>query len=71
MNLPEAFLVSKLFEKAKNGLIIKGKTKEKLACLIMQAIEATNLDRLILLISILRELVETKEIDTISSAYAF
>jgi len=65
MNLPEAYLLPKLFEKAKGGMIISGTTKEKLVSLMKSAIEATNLDRIIILLSILKTLAETDEYQTI------
>ncbi|ACU05012.1 MULTISPECIES: AraC family transcriptional regulator [Pedobacter] len=61
LNLPEAYLIPKLFEKAKSGMVINGKTRDKLAGLMKSAIEATNLDRIIILLSILKTLAETDE----------
>ncbi|TXK48979.1 AraC family transcriptional regulator [Pontibacter qinzhouensis] len=71
LHLPEAYLLPKLFERAKKGLIVKGEAKEKLAKLMHQAVEAKNLDRLIVLLSILNILAETDEVDNITSAHAF
>ncbi len=65
LNLPEAYLIPKLFEKAKSGMVISGKTKEKLAGLMKSSIEATNLDRIIILLSILKTLAETDEYATV------
>lgn len=61
LNLPEAYLIPKLFEKAKSGMVINGKAKDKLAELMKSSIEATNLDRIIILLSILKTLAETDE----------
>ncbi|WP_443947368.1 AraC family transcriptional regulator [Pedobacter sp. AW1-32] len=63
--LPEAYLVPKLFEKAKSGMVIYGKTKDKLVELMRAAMAATNLDRIIILLSILKHLAETDEFSTI------
>lgn len=71
LSLPETYLIPKLYEKAKRGLIIKGEAKKQLARLMKQAVDAKNLDRLILFLSILKILTETEEIDTITSAHAF
>ncbi|HMF72703.1 MAG TPA: AraC family transcriptional regulator [Flavitalea sp.] len=71
LNLPEAFLIPKLFEKAKRGLIIKGKAKAELANLLEQATHVTDLDRLILFLSILKILAAAEETETITSAYPF
>lgn len=65
LNLPEAYLIPKLFEKAKSGMVINGKAKEQLAELMKSSIEATNLDRIIILLSILKTLAETDEYATI------
>lgn len=65
LNLPEAYLIPKLFEKAKSGMVIHGKAKEKLAELMKSSIEATNLDRIIILLSILKTLAETDEFETV------
>ncbi|MEO0333093.1 MAG: cupin domain-containing protein, partial [Bacteroidota bacterium] len=67
LRLPEAYLIPKLLEKAKRGLIIKGEAKVKIADLMCAATEATNLDRLIILLSILKILAETNESETIAS----
>ena len=65
LNLPEAYLIPKLFEKAKSGMVIHGKAKEKLVDLMRAAVDATNLDRIIILLSILKTLAETDEYSTI------
>lgn len=65
LNLPEAYLIPKLFEKAKSGMVINGKTKDKLAGLMKSSIEATNLDRIIILLTILKTLAETDEYSTV------
>jgi AraC-like DNA-binding protein len=64
-NLPEAYLIPKLFEKAKSGMVITGKAKDKLAELMKSSVEATNLDRIIILLSILKTLAETDEYETV------
>lgn len=65
LSLPEAYLIPKLFEKAKSGMVISGKAKDKLAELMRSSIQATNLDRIIILLSILKTLAETDEYTTI------
>ncbi|MCE7062598.1 AraC family transcriptional regulator [Dyadobacter sp. CY343] len=69
--LPEAYQIPKLFEKAKRGLLITGTAKEKILPLMLAAVDAENLDRLIALLSILKILAETSEYETIASAHAF
>ncbi len=68
LNLPEAYLIPKLFEKAKKGMVIHGKAREKMDKLLFSAIKATNLDRIIILLSILKTLAETDEYTTIATS---
>lgn len=65
LNLPEAYLIPKLFEKAKSGMVITGKTHDKLAQLMRSSMEATNLDRIIILLTILKTLAESDEYSSI------
>jgi AraC-like DNA-binding protein len=60
-----------LFEKAKKGLKITGETKEKISQLLHCLLEASQLDRLIILLQILNILAETQELETISPGYSF
>lgn len=71
LNLPEAYQIPKLYERAKRGLVFKGDTREKLAGLMETALYATNLNRLTILLSILSTLAESDEYDLITSAHAF
>jgi AraC-like DNA-binding protein len=71
LQLPEAYLIPRLFEKAKKGLVIHGEAKEKVINLMYTAVHAQNLDRLIALLSILKILAETSEKESITSAHAF
>ncbi len=61
LSLPEAYLLPRLFEKAKSGLVFSGITRIKVAALMQQLLKATGLDRLILMVSILKELAEASE----------
>lgn len=70
LDLPEAYLIPTLFEKAKRGLVIRGKTREKIAALMYSAVKATHLDRLIVLLSILKILAENEEMESIASPQA-
>lgn len=66
LNLPEAHLIPQLFEKAKTGILINGKTRQKVGALMREAVNATDLDRIIYLLSILKTLAETEEISHIA-----
>lgn len=70
LDLPEAFMIPRLFQKAKQGLIIRGEKKRKISALLNTALSASYLDRLILLLSILKILASNIEEDeTITSSY--
>ena len=71
LHLPEAYLIPKLYEQAKKGLVITGEAKEQIVLLLNTAVHAQNLDRLISLLSILKILAETKDKESIASAHAF
>jgi len=69
LNLPEAYLLPKLFEKAKSGMIVGGEAREKLTELMRQAVDATNLDRIIVLLSILKVLAENEDYEHITLSH--
>ncbi len=71
LELPEAQLIPLLFEKAKKGLKVSGKTKDQVAQLLHALLAASQLDRLILLLQILNILAESKEVEAISPGYSF
>lgn len=69
--MPESYLIPRLFERAKKGLIFSGRAREQVASLMLSAVNAANIDRLIILLSIFKVLTETEEYSTIASAHAF
>lgn len=69
--LPEARLLPLLFEKAKGGMVIINKTRDKLIPLIEAASKAENLDRLIALLSILKILSETNDYYQVTKEHSF
>ncbi|PZX48322.1 AraC family transcriptional regulator [Algoriphagus chordae] len=71
LKLPEAQAIPALFEKAKQGLIISGETKKKLANLLMELEQATSMKRIILLLEVINTLSETDDYKTISPGYAY
>ena len=71
INLPEAYQIPKLYERAKRGLFIKGETKKKLIKLIDRATHAENLDRLTVLLLMLSTLADSDEYDMITTTNAF
>lgn len=72
LSLPEAFMIPRLFEKAKQGLIVTGEKKRQVAILLERTIGASHLDRLILLLSILKILAtDLDEGETVTSTYSF
>jgi AraC-like DNA-binding protein len=71
LNLPETFLIPKLLERARKGMRIMGEARDEVSKLMHQAVGATNLDRLIIFLNILKILSETDEFTSIASAHAF
>ncbi|MDH4461859.1 MAG: AraC family transcriptional regulator [Spirosomataceae bacterium] len=71
INLPEAYLLPKLYERAKSGLIIVGETRERLTHLLKAIPQAKNLERIALMVSILHLLAETSDYETIARGQAF
>ncbi|WP_344976484.1 AraC family transcriptional regulator [Compostibacter hankyongensis] len=71
LQLPEAHLLPRLYEKAKKGMLILNETRERLSQLLLLATKAENLDRIVALISILKILSETRDYQTVSPAYTF
>src|SRR5690606_12311378 len=69
--LPEAYLLPRLFERAKKGLKIKEQSKKKIAALMYQMLDARDLERLVYLISILSVLADATDMETIAPAYGF
>lgn len=70
LGLPEAYLIPKLFEKAKSGLLINGEARARLAPLMLAAVQATDLDRIIVFLSILKVLSEaSEEVQTIAGEH--
>lgn len=71
LSLPEAALIPMLFDKAKKGMTIFGETKRKIKEQMLKSIEATHLERLVVLLAILKLLAETEEYTPILSTYSF
>ncbi|GHE41421.1 AraC family transcriptional regulator [Sphingobacterium griseoflavum] len=65
LQLPESYLLPKLFDKAKSGLIIKGETKAKVAELMHTSVEETGIGKIIALLQILQVIAESDECETI------
>lgn len=65
LQLPEAYLIPKLFEKAKSGLIIKGETKKQVSDLMHNCVNETGVGKIISLLQILKTLAESDECETI------
>ncbi|WP_129715201.1 AraC family transcriptional regulator [Pedobacter sp. SYP-B3415] len=65
LSLPEAYLLPKLYEKARSGMLIFGNARQELASLMDRALAAVNLERVVVLLNILQILSETDEYSTI------
>lgn len=71
LSLPEAWPISCLFEKASKGLIITGNTRKLLSIEMLKMLDATGLERLVVLLKILEILTESKEYKTITTTHSF
>jgi len=71
LSLSETYAIRKLYEKAKQGLIIKGLCAQKLKTLMESALTAGPLQRLVALLSILELLTESDDMEMITAANAF
>ncbi|QEC51055.1 AraC-like DNA-binding protein [Anseongella ginsenosidimutans] len=69
--LPESILIRKLFEKAGKGMLFGGESRTRLANLMYSALKAEGLDRLIVLLSMLKLMAESAGYEHIASAHAF
>ena len=71
LKLPEARLIRQLHDKARKGLIISGAAKMSLVALMYKALSAENIDRLVILLSMLSILAKADDVETIASFNAF
>ncbi|MCB0396018.1 MAG: helix-turn-helix domain-containing protein [Flavobacteriales bacterium] len=67
MGLPEMASVSRLVEDASRGIIFKGKARDKCHSMIQEMSRITGVNRLIMLLEILKVLSETDEYEFLSS----
>lgn len=71
-DLPEMHMIKKLFQRAKKGILYGENTKEKLGDLILSLNEATNSQKIISFLTILRELANTDDYSILNAdGYAF
>lgn len=68
LNLPEANNLTGLFEHAKNGMTIHGRTRETVIKLMRELSTAENMDRLILYFKIMNALAESREYTFLTQA---
>jgi len=66
LKLPEAYLLPRLFERAKAGLCITGNTCLRVAQMMRELVKATGISRVIGMVSILKELAESNECEEIT-----
>lgn len=69
--LPESLLIRKLYESAGKGMLFRGESRITLAGLMYSALKAEGLERLIVLLSMLKLMAESTEYGPIASAHAF
>lgn len=69
--LPEAYLLPKLFHKAKKGMEIYGTSKDKIVDLLLESQKVSDMEKLLVMVSILKILSETDEYINIATPHAF
>jgi len=69
--LPEAYLIPRIFESAKKGLLVHGESAEQIRQLMIELSTAGRFERILYLLKILQIISEKEEVTTIASAHAF
>ena len=70
-DLPESYLIPRIFESAKKGLLIQGQSADMIKDLMLQMTRAGRFERVLTLLQILQIISEKEEVKTIASAHAF
>ena len=71
ISIPEALPIRLLFDKAKKGLAISGKTKTIVHEMMMKVIEENGMSRILTLISILNTLAQSSDLNYIATSTNF
>jgi len=61
LQLPESYLIPRLFERAKSGILVQGEAKHQVAKLMQSCVKESGLGRVINLLQILKTIAETEE----------
>lgn len=70
LDKPETQAILALYERAKSGLVIYGKTKEAVVALMRQSVQVEGLERLMLILNVLNILSESREMQQIASGWS-
>ncbi|AQG79570.1 AraC family transcriptional regulator [Spirosoma montaniterrae] len=71
LNVYETQGISKLFEQAKTGLVIKGNSKEKIKRLMWRMLQETGLNKVVYLLRIYVILLESREYEILSNTIEY
>lgn len=71
LRLSESLPITKLYERAKRGLLIRGDLAEKIRLLMHQVLVGGPLDRVVILLAMLNLLAQSDSMDTLASAFAY
>lgn len=71
LNLSEALPLTKLYEKARHGLLIRGELGEQIRLLMLEIVETPPLERIMLLLKILNLLVRSDSIEPLAPGFSF
>lgn len=69
--LPEAYLIPRIFDLSKKGLLINGNTAENIRELMLTIVKCNKFEKIVNLLKIIQVLSESEEITPISSSYSF
>ncbi|MBK1439071.1 helix-turn-helix domain-containing protein [Parapedobacter sp. ISTM3] len=66
---PEAAAIHALYERARYGLVIHGRTKKQVVTLMRESVQAEGLSRLMLIFNMLHVLADSKEVTQIATGW--
>lgn len=71
LSLSEALPLTKLYEKARHGLLIRGELSERIRPLMLEIVDAPPLERVMLLLKILNLLIQSDSIESLAPGFSF
>ncbi|WP_044173055.1 AraC family transcriptional regulator [Flectobacillus major] len=66
LKMPEAVVLNDLFIRARKGLLIRGEARDEIGVLMASMLDATSIDRVILLLKVLRRMANASDVQELS-----